>query len=230
MSMGHELQALLGLRAAPIGISFRDSAPDGIPRRIAAPASCAYWRAASDGAVFYTEAADHEGCPIGAHTHGVELSNEKKDELMGLVKTMVGLEYLNMDEVPQIPHRSEPLRVAVYGPLDEMPCAPDLALLRGNARQLMLLIEASQMAGAAGNAPAMGRPTCAVLPQALGSGKSSTSFGCIGNRVYTGLPDDEAYMAIPAALLAAVLDRLRAVVRANSQLEDFHRARLPASV
>ena len=222
----HELQALLGTRKDPIGIAFRDGPPAGIPHRAAAPASCAYWRAAEDGEVFYTEAADHEGCPIGAHTHGVQLSALKKAELMGLVQTMVGLEYLKLEEVPRIPHRTEPLRVAVYGPLSSMPCEPDLVLVHGNARQLMLLAEAAQMAGAAGESPMMGRPTCAALPQALQTGKTAASFGCIGNRVYTGLPDDEAYVTIPAAKLPAVLERLRAVVRANAELEKFHRARL----
>ena len=226
MSPAQELQTLLGTRGAPIGIAFRDSPPAGVRRAPAAPTSCAYLRAAGTGEVFYTEADDHEGCPIGAHTHGVQLSAAKKDELMGLVKTMVGLEYLKMEEVPQIPHRAEPLRVAVYGPVEKMPCEPDLVLVRGTARQLMLLAEASQMAGAAGDTPPMGRPTCAVLPQALQSGKTASSFGCIGNRVYTGLPDDEAYVAVPALRLGAVVERLRAVVRANAELEKFHRARL----
>ena len=226
MSLALELHSLLGARSAPIGIAFRDSAPDGVRRASPAPASCAYWRAAGEGGVFYTEASDHEGCPIGAHTHGVQLAAAKKEELMGLVKTMVGLEYLKLEEVPQIPRRTEPLRAAIYGPLEKMPCDPDLILVHGTARQLMLLSEAAQMAGAAGETPTMGRPTCAVLPQALGSGKTASSFGCIGNRVYTGLPDDEAYVAIPASRLGAIVERLRAVVRANAELETFHRARL----
>ena len=36
-------------------------------------------------------------------------------------------------------------------------------LVRGNARQLMLITEAAQLAGMAGVGPANGRPTCAVL-------------------------------------------------------------------
>lgn len=227
--MTHELQVLLGCKAAPIGISFRDEAPAGVARRAAAPASCAYWRAAADGETFYTRAEDHEGCPIGAHTHGVQLTSAKQAELMGLVGRMIGLEYLKAEEVPQIPHRKGPLRVAVYGPLAAMPCEPDLVLVRGTARQLMLLSEAAQLSGVAGDAPMMGRPTCAALPQALQSGKTASSFGCIGNRVYTELPDDEAYVTIPAARLPALLDRLRAVVRANDELEKFHRARAAAA-
>jgi len=116
--------------------------------------------------------------------------------------------------------------VAVYAPLDRAPVAPDVVLVRGNARQLMLLAEASQSAGLAGAGPTMGRPTCAVLPEAINTARTSASFGCIGNRVYTGAGDDEAYFAIPGAQLAAVEEKLAVIVHANQELEKFHRGRL----
>ncbi len=145
---------------------------------------------------------------------------------MGLVQTMVGLSYLKMEEVPQIPTRKTPLEVAVYAPLDRAPVAPDVVLVRGNARQLMLLAEASQSAGVSGAGPTMGRPTCAVLPEAINTARTSASFGCIGNRVYTGAGDDEAYFAIPGAQLAVVEEQLAVIVHANQELEKFHRGRL----
>ena len=48
---------------------------------------------------------------------------------------------------------------------------PDVVLVHGNARQLMLLAEAAQAAGVAGGGAAMGRPTCAVLPEAINSAR-----------------------------------------------------------
>ena len=39
--------------------------------------------------------------------------------------------------------------------------------------------------------------------------------------------DDEAYFAIPGAALATVEERLAVMVRANQELEKFHRSRLP---
>jgi len=44
---------------------------------------------------------------------------------------------------------------------------PDVVLVRGNARQLMLPAEAAQAAGVAGTGAAMGRPTCAVHHETL---------------------------------------------------------------
>jgi uncharacterized protein (DUF169 family) len=133
-----------------------------------------------------------------------------------------------MEDVPQIPTRKTPLQVAVYAPLAAAPVAPDVVLVRGNAQQLMLLAEAAQAAGVAGAGPAMGRPTCAVVPEAINSSRTAASFGCVGNRVYTGAGENDAYFAIPGAQLAAVEERLAVIVRANHALEQFHRARLTA--
>ena len=146
-----------------------------------------------------------------------------------MVQTMVGLSYITMEDVPQIPTRRTPLQVAVYAPLTAAPVRPDVVLVRGNARQLMLLAEAAQAAGVVGSGPTMGRPTCAVLPEALNSARTAASFGCIGNRVYTGAHDTEAYFAIPGAHLEAVEQSLAVIVRANQALEAFHRARAAGS-
>jgi uncharacterized protein (DUF169 family) len=224
------LENLLRLSSKPIAVSFRDTAPDGIPHVAQRePAGCGYWRRAAAGEVFYTDAGDHKLCPVGAHTHNVQLSPAEAEQLKGLVGTMVGLEYLTMDDVARIPRLRQPFSFAVYAPLDRAPLPPDVVLVRGNPRQLMLLAEAAQSAGAAGTTPAMGRPTCAVLPEAMNSGRTSASFACIGNRVYTGAGDDEAYFAIPGDRLAEVERRLEVIVRANSELEKFHRSRLAES-
>ena len=67
-----QLQQLLNLSAAPVAITFRPTAPEGSrARRRAQPAGCGYWRRAAAGEIFYTNADDHKGCPVGAHTHGV---------------------------------------------------------------------------------------------------------------------------------------------------------------
>src|SRR5258706_85830 len=131
---------LLSLTSPPVAIAFVDAAPPGVPHVAAMePAGCGYWRRAAHGEVFYTVADDHKRCPVGAHTHNVPLSSAEKNELMGLVQTMVGLQYLKMEDVSQIPTRKTPLQIVVYAPLDAAPVAPDVVLVRGNARQLMLL-------------------------------------------------------------------------------------------
>ena len=134
-----------------------------------------------------------------------------------------------MEDVPQIPTRTTALQVAVYAPLAAAPVPPDVVLVHGNARQVMLLAEAAQAAGVAGTGATMGRPTCAVLPEAINTARTAASFGCIGNRVYTGADDTEAYFAIPGLQLGAVEEQLAVIVRANQAMEKFHRGRAAAT-
>jgi uncharacterized protein (DUF169 family) len=223
---GQELQELLGLRLAPVAIAFRDSAPEAMPHIAApAPASCGYWRLAAEGQVFYTNASDHFQCPVGAHTHGVDLPSEVAGELNGLVQNMVQMQYIKMEEIPMIPRRPGGFGVALYAPLAQAPFDPDIVLIRGTAKQLMLVAEAVQAAGVGSGGATMGRPTCAILPESLQSDRATASFGCIGNRVYTGLGDEEGYYAIPGGRLREVLAKLVTIVEANRLLFQFHTER-----
>jgi uncharacterized protein (DUF169 family) len=221
-----QLENLLGLRWPPIALTFRESAPKGISRvEAAAPSGCTYWKLAAEGKVFYTEAADHYGCPIGAYTHGVGLPPAQSTELEGMLETMVGLSYLKPEEIPAIPRRATPFGVAVYAPLADTPLPPDVVLIRGNAKQVMLLSEAINAAAPVAGSQMMGRPTCAVIPQVLSSSHSATSLGCIGNRVYNELGDDELYCAIYGAQIPSVIEKLESIIHVNRQLEEFHHAR-----
>lgn len=224
------LQDQLHLTWPPVAIAFREKAPHDIPRiETPGPAGCHYWKLASEGQVFYTEASDHYGCPIGSHTHGIDLPEQTATELEGLVQTMVGIQYIRPEDIAAIPRRESPFHVALYAPLTSSPFQPDVVLVRGSVKQLMILVEAVQAAGVANTTSVMGRPTCAALPEAIQSASVITSLGCIGNRVYTGLGDDEAYMAIPGSTLQQVIGKLGALVKANHQLEAFHRARIAVS-
>jgi uncharacterized protein (DUF169 family) len=223
---GRRLTELLGLPTPPVAVAFAAAAPAGIPRvSRPGPAGCAYWKQAAEGAVFYTEAADHFNCPVGAYTHGVGLPPERAKELEDVVGTMVGLQYIRMEEVGALPRRKEPFRVAVYAPLAETPTPPDVVLVRGRARQIMLVAEAARAVGLEGDRAAMGRPACAMIPAVLEGPGGVTSLGCIGNRVYTGMGDDELYFTIPGGQVGAVVERLEAVVHANRELETYHEAR-----
>jgi uncharacterized protein (DUF169 family) len=162
---------------------------------------------------------------VGAHTHGVALPPERAEELQQVVGTMVGLKYIRMEEVATLPRRTEPFGVAVYGPLGAMPVDPDVVIVRGTARQIMLVAEAARATGIGPDGATMGRPACAMIPEALRSARGNTSLGCIGNRVYTGLSDTELYFTIPGSALGDVVVRLVAIVHANRELERYHEGR-----
>ena len=216
----------LGLERAPVAVAFLPSPPAGLARvDRPAPAGCGYWKAASEGQAFYTTVEDHANCPVGAYTHGVELNPEQGQQLQGLVGTMVELKYIKMEEVPSIPRRTDPLQIAAYAPLSQATFAPDVVVFRGNVRQIMVLSEAARAAGVFATSTVMGRPACAMLPEALGSASGVASVGCVGNRVYTGLGDNELYLAVPGGNLNDVLEKLPETVDANVELERFHQRR-----
>ena len=224
------LQEQLNLSWPPIAMAFCEKAPNNVQQiETPGPAGCSYWKLAAEGKVFYTKASDHYACPIGSHTHGIELPEEVGKDLKELVQTMVGIQYIRQEDIAKIPRRQKPFHVAVYAKLALAPFEPEVVLVRGSTKHLMFLVEAVKAAGVANTTNVMGRPTCAILPEAIQSEAVMTSLGCIGNRVYTGLGDDEAYMAIPGMKLHDVIEKLPAVVKANQQLESFHRSRLPVS-
>jgi uncharacterized protein (DUF169 family) len=208
-----------------VAITFSDSKPEGLVRASdPQPSACAFWKLASEGSIFYTEATDHYGCAVGAYTMGAELTEIQQQELSGTVATMVELSYLRPQEVAQLPHRTNPLCYAIYASLGLSPAFPDVVLVRGNVRQLMLLSETARAVDLFNHA-AIGRPACGIVPEALSSGKAVLSLGCIGNRVYTGLQDGDGYFAIPGNALAAICDNLAAILKANDTLAAFHAQR-----
>jgi uncharacterized protein (DUF169 family) len=230
MTAAEQLQDLLGLQTAPVALTFRPTAPANVPHVAAAgPSGCSYWKRAALGETFYTEAPDHYNCPIGAYTHGVNLPPDRAKELEAVVGTMIGLGYLRAEEVPGIPRRQNGFGVAIYAPLAKTPLEPDVVLVCGNAKQIMLLAEAARAAGVGAESPLMGPPACAAVPEVQRTGHSAASLGCIGNRVYTGLADDELYFALPGKQVSAVVEKLATIIHANRELESYHRARAAQS-
>jgi uncharacterized protein (DUF169 family) len=214
------------LKRPPVAVAFLPTPPAGLPRIDGPlPAGCGYWKHASDGHAFYTRPEDHENCAVGAFTHGVTLSAERSKELESLVGTMIQLHYLRSEEVAEIPRRQSAMEVVAYAPIADATFEPDAVIFRGNARQVMLISEAARSAGIYESGAAMGRPACAMIPQASAAASGVASVGCIGNRVYTGLGDDELYFSVPGGSLPRVLEQLDVMLTANSTLEAFHRER-----
>jgi uncharacterized protein (DUF169 family) len=215
----------LGLSRRPVAVAFRDAPPSGVAAFDgSAPSSCSFWRLAMGGRVFYTLAADHYNCAVGSHTHNIPLPAARAQELPQTLAFMTGLGYITMDEVPGIPRLPRTPGAIVYAPLGDTPVDPDVVLFAGRPGRVMLLQEAALRAGVAARVPFLGRPTCMALPAALAGG-AVASTGCIGNRVYTEVSDDELYVVVPGTAVAGVADELTTIAHANATLTDYHRER-----
>ncbi|HZU08137.1 MAG TPA: DUF169 domain-containing protein [Chloroflexota bacterium] len=219
------LRAALALPRRPVAVAFCDEPPPGVaPFRGREPAGCGFWRRAAQGQVFYTVPADHYHCAIGSYTHRFSPPAEQRAAFEQTFRLMTDSGYLRPEELSQLLQLPHTPGVVVYAPLGATPVAPDVVLLAGRPGRLMLVWEAAQRVGAAAQLPLLGRPTCMALPAALARG-TVLSLGCIGNRLYTDLGEDELYVALPGQALPRVVDALAEVASANAQLADYHRQR-----
>jgi uncharacterized protein (DUF169 family) len=208
----------------PVAIAFAESPPEGVAKcEGSEPASCGFWRLAAEGRVFYTVPEDHFNCPIGGYTHAV-LPAERMPELQESVALMTGIGYIRMEEIPGIYRLPEAPGVAIYAPLGETPAPPDAVLIAGKPARVMLLVEAARRAGAMSNLPPLGRPACMAIPAALANG-AVTSSGCAGNRVYTGIGDEEMYIVLRGADLERVAAEIDGILSANQTLTRYHEER-----
>lgn len=221
----NELTKSLELRRRPVAVKFQDAPPAGVSKFTGTePSGCSFWRLAAEGRTFYTVPGDHYNCPVGAYTHNISLPENCSQELNQVLSLMASIGYIKMEEVPGIARLPQTPGVVIYSPLADAPVDPDVVMIAGAPGRLMLLQEAALRAGSAAQLPLFGRPTCMALPVAITKG-TVMSTGCIGNRVYTGLGDDELYVAVPGKDLPKITEKIITITSANAQLLDYHRLR-----
>jgi uncharacterized protein (DUF169 family) len=215
----------LKLTQPPVAVCLADSVPVGVESWSGhSPAGCRFWQEAGDR-VFATTAGDHGLCSIGQYTHNLDRSAAGNKDLGDALKVFADLGYVREQDIPQIPVLASKPNYVIYGPLAQIPIEPDVVLLFVQAAQILILSEASQQLEN-GLPPAMGRPACAIIPQAKNTGRSALSLGCCGARAYLDvLSDDVALYAIPGGVLSAFAKRIDALSKANGILTKFHQIR-----
>jgi uncharacterized protein (DUF169 family) len=224
-SIARTLIDALQLTQPPIAVSFPDAVPEGVEiYRGAVPAGCRFWQEAASR-VFATVPADHELCAIGVYTHHLESGPATQTDLQDALKVFDSLGYVRPEDMPFIPVLSREAKIVVYGPLGAIALPPDVVLIFVRADQALILSEASQQLEN-GLPPAMGRPACAVVPQAFNTGRTAMSLGCCGARAYLDtLTADLALYAIPGSRIEAFTERVVALSKANAVLTQFHTLR-----
>jgi uncharacterized protein (DUF169 family) len=223
--IAQKLTASIRLSLPPIAICFTEKVPAGIRTWTGrVPAGCRFWQEAATE-VFATSSSDHDLCAIGTFTHNLETTEAHEADRRDALKIFADLGYVREQDIATIPVlESRPSHV-VYGPLATIPMAPDVVLLFGKADQMLILSEASQQVEG-GLPPAMGRPACAIVPQAYNTGRAALSLGCCGARAYLDvLTDDVALWAIPGSKLDLYAERIAVLAKANTVLTTFHQVR-----
>ncbi len=217
------LQDALGLSMPPIAVCFADVVPHGVAvPEMHVAAGCVFWQEAARGPVA-TSTRDHEQCAIGIYTHNMaDPSDSHQSELGDVLKVMADMTYVRPEDVAGIPVLRRQARHIIYAPLAQTPLAPDVVLLFAHSRQGLVITEAVQQVDP-GIPPALGRPACAVVPQAMNTGRAALSLGCCGARAYmSAFSDDVAVWALPGAKVEQYAGRITALAQANEVLTRFH--------
>lgn len=223
-SIEEKIQTMLGAGRRPVAITFLDSVPAGVEKFAGSvPSSCSFWRLAAAGRTFYTVPSDHWNCPVGGFTHNT-LTPERMPELQQTLTLMNDIGYIRMEEVSGVFHMENTPAAIAYAPLGDTPAAPSVVIASGKPGRVMLLAEAAGRAGAMSSLPLLGRPTCMAIPAAMSHGAVASS-GCIGNRVYTDIGEDELYVTLRGSDLERIAAELDTIAGANATLTAYHQER-----
>lgn len=220
-----QLLAGAGLTRRPVAIAFLDVPPPGVEKFDGSePSSCSFWRLAADGRTFYTVPDDHYNCPIGSYTHNTPLPEGRAQELTQVLSLMGDIGYVRREEIPGVFRLPKAPAAILYAPLGDCPVEPSAVICAGRPGRIMLLVEAALRSGSMAKLPLLARPTCMAIPASLQNGVVA-SAGCIGNRVYTGIGEDELYVIVPGSALQQVAGAMSTMAAANSTLAGYHQAR-----
>jgi uncharacterized protein (DUF169 family) len=219
------LENCLHLTAAPIGITFLDeSAAAGAPgldlpkpeatragRTGSVPAGCVFWMKAQQGP-FTTVAADHANCSVGSYTHGFLTLREAaaKDDVAAILESG----WTSEAAVAALPRVHSKPACVVYGPLAQLPVAPDVVLLRIDAAALMTLESALP------ELRIEGKPQCHIIAIAK-EGVPAASVGCALSRARTGMKPEEMTCALPGVWLRALIAKIEAAAHLDRAMARY---------
>ncbi|MFZ0544514.1 MAG: DUF169 domain-containing protein, partial [Candidatus Promineifilaceae bacterium] len=180
--LAEQLQKSLGLKYAPLAITFSNEVPADVPRfggempepsgdgrtgKVAA--GCVFWMEAADK-TFTTLPEDHYNCSVGSVTHGLKglMDVMGNEDVQGLLES----EWVTPEEAMALPVVQERPQAITYGPAADASVSPDVIFLRINAQQAMVLQDAF------GQLPVVGKPQCHIIPMAKEQGEVVMSMGC----------------------------------------------------
>lgn len=216
---------VLGLSRRPVVLAFRDRPPVGVPKFAgSAPSGCSFWRLAAKGMTFYTVPHDHCSCVLGSYMFNYALPAERDQELKGTVSQLTDSGYLKPGELSSIPRLRKAPKAVLFSSLGNTPVAPDLVVFVTRPMSAMILQAAATRAGIEMKPSSLGRPACLSLPTALTEGMV-TSGGCLGNRIYAEIDDDEIYVIIAGRFLQKIAGAIQGIVESNFKLREYHRER-----
>ena len=213
----------LDIETPPVAMAFVEDQPADIAPLYADPPSfCSLWRLA-ELRVFYASAEQHDGCGIGGMVSGFKTEKGREADLAALLTEMCDAEVGTTEEIAQTARFRSPGAGVVYGPLWKMPLEPDLAVMWATLPQMGVVQEIVGKVMWRNNPQGANftRPACGVLPIAHQHQRTALSLGCVGMRLYTGMPPHLFLIAIPPSQLAVLERGLESRDDISERLEHY---------
>ena len=224
-ALENKFQQILDLKRRPVAVAFRAEVPEGAEQFSGSePAGCSFWRLAAEGRTLATAPSDHYNCPIGSYTHNIPLPENRAKELPAVLETMVESGLSEDGGGARHSGSSQTRQEYCVRAAGRYAGGSRCGALRGAGGQAHAPGRSGDSRGRIGQASLLARPTCMAIPAALAHGMV-TSAGCIGNRVYTGVGNDEMYAAVPGRALEQIARELETVESANLALAQYHQDR-----
>ena len=203
----------LDLEAAPVGVKYSTTVPEGIPRLEGTMPLCEMLRHAQKGHTFYAAPENHL-CGAGLYTLGKDLPPVYTSGEYG-----AGLEVFDSprsasrlyDHIPRLEARRN-INYVVLSPLEELACDPDLLIFSTREDQSEILLRAmSYSTGKMWTSKSTGVIGCAwlfVYPYLTGE-LNYTPILSLGMRARNVFPSGRHLISIPFDVLPGMLDSLK---------------------
>ncbi|RJF88624.1 hypothetical protein D3874_17840 [Oleomonas cavernae] len=210
-ALSQDLAELLGLEHPPVGVSLSKTLVTMPAAAVAAqPAGCCFW-APAETLKLQTTPHDHAHCSVGSFTHGlISLHAAASAQDTAALVASGWVTAADLESTPSLPFAPATI---TYEPLAQAE-APDVVLIRLTPLSLMTLQAACPRLSL------VAKPQCQIVPRAFG-GRVSVSPGCAVSRVRADLPAGELTCALPASMLASIVDRLRRTTGADRAVAAY---------
>lgn len=221
------LKTYLGLEGSPVAVKLAKSPeelPEGIKEISEEMRHCQMvLKARHEGDIFYATVKQHL-CMGGAWALGLrELTPSLKSGEFYYKLGKFGSWASSLRTMQQVPfvhlpgELAPPTHATVYAPLEKTPFDPHVVVIFAQPRMMLKLAQSImyRKGGRLNFSMAGIQSVCAdtvALPYMTGA--ANFSMGCDGSRKFSGIPDEEMVMGIPAEMLSEVVDAVQVVTGA----------------
>lgn len=217
---GQELIKSLKIRTSPVAVKLilkGTEIPEGIKKAEEGMTHCQFVdKVRRNREEFYT-LNDNQTCKVGAGAMGLGsvpedlVSGELYYKEFELFSTL-GASGRTVNMASTLPPNST--EAILYSPLEKTSFIPDVVMVVGNPKQMMLLTQALmyETGGRLETSFVGAQSVCSDgVVKIYKEGKVGVTIGCPGCRAYATLTDDEMIMGIPVERLADVISGLKQI-------------------